>query len=304
MSRRAYRYRLLNVFALAGDVFSGNPLCVFDDAAGLADEEMQAIARQFNLTETAFLLPSALPQAMARVRIFKPDLEMPYAGHPILGAAHVVRSILQQGDAMTLELATGLIDVLGAGSHWKFRVPHSPRVRAPRATRGELAAALGLRDRDLGDKVMFIDTAVDQLIVPVASLEALYEVAPDPGAFRKVARSATREESVAYLWTIGEDGAIHARCLYLTNAGLLEDPATGSACGNLGGWMIANGDTEAGRWSVHQGNAAGRPSRLELELDGEGGIFVSGLVVELGAGVIELRADRTMATPPAGVPRR
>ena len=303
MSRRAYRYRLLNVFALASEPFSGNPLCVFDDAAGLADDEMQALARQFNLSETAFLLPSALPQATARVRIFKPDLELPYAGHPILGAAHVVRSVLQQGDAMALELATGLVDVLGAGSYWRFRVPHAPRVRAPRGTRGELAAALGLRERDLGGKALVVDTAVDQLVVPLASLEALYAVAPEPGAFRKLARSATREESVAYLWTVDDDGAFHARCLYLTNAGVLEDPATGAACGNLGGWMIANGDTEAGRWVVHQGRAAGRPSRLELELDGEGGIFVSGLVSELGAGVIELRADRSMATPPIGTRR-
>jgi PhzF family phenazine biosynthesis protein len=286
---RLFRYRVVNVFAVPGDPFSGNPLCVFEDAAGMTDVEMQALARQFNLTETSFLLPSALPTAMARVRIFKPDLEMPYAGHPILGAAHVVRAILQQGDAMQLELATGLIDVVAQGAWWKFRVPHAPRSRPHRGTRGELAEALGLRERDLGDKVMFVDTAVDQLIVPLARPELLYEVAPEPGAFAKLARSKTRRESVCYLWSVAEDGAFHARCLYLTNAGILEDPATGSAVGNLGGWMILNGDTEPGRWTVHQGQATGRPSRLELELTADGQIDVYGLVSEIGAGVIELR---------------
>jgi len=290
--RRVFRYRLVNVFAIPGEPFSGNPLCVFEDAAGLADAEMQALARQFNLTETAFLLPSALPSATARVRIFKPEFEMPFAGHPILGAAHVVRAIVASGDAMRLETKTGIVEVAAVASTWTVRVPHSPRVRPPRGTRGDLATALGLPLRDLGDKVMFVDTAVDQLIVPVASVEALYQVAPEPGAFARVARSATREESVAYLWSVGADGAFHARCLYITNAGILEDPATGSACGNLGGWMIANGDTEAGRWVVHQGQATGRPSRLELELDGEGGIFVHGLVVELGAGLIEIPPTR------------
>lgn len=285
---RAYRYRLLNVFAVPGEPLTGNPLCVFEDAVGLADDEMQRLARQFNLTETAFLLPSAHALAMARVRIFKPDLEMPYAGHPILGAAHVVRAIIEHADAMRLELATGLVEVHAVGDRWRLKVPHAPRARAPRATRGELAIALGVRERLLGDRPLVVDTAVDQLVVPVASVEAVYDLNPDPAAFAKVARSATRPESVAYVWSVADDGAIHARCLYRTNAGILEDPATGSACGNLGGWMIANGDTEAGRWLVHQGSAAGRPSRLELELDGEGGIYVAGLVTELGAGVIEL----------------
>ncbi|MCX5745785.1 MAG: PhzF family phenazine biosynthesis protein [Proteobacteria bacterium] len=97
---------------------------------------------------------------------------------------------------------------------------------------------------------------------------------------------------------MGLDGAFHARCLYLTNAGIVEDAATGSGCGNLGGWMIANGDTEAGRWVVHQGQATARPSWLELQLDGDGGIFVHGLVVELGVGVIDLPAPRAPTPRP------
>jgi len=97
-----YFYRLLNVFTVEGDRFSGNPLCVFEGARGLDDDVMQALALQFNLSETTFIFPS--DQATARVRIFTPHFEMPFAGHPTLGTAHVVRELAAAGDALTLEM--------------------------------------------------------------------------------------------------------------------------------------------------------------------------------------------------------
>ena len=94
-------YRIVNVFTRAGRL-TGNPLCVFEDGRGLDDGAMQALARQFNLSETTFILPS--DTATARVRIFTPAYEMPFAGHPTLGTAHVVRSLRDAGDALTLEM--------------------------------------------------------------------------------------------------------------------------------------------------------------------------------------------------------
>ncbi|MGE5182223.1 MAG: PhzF family phenazine biosynthesis protein, partial [Acidobacteriota bacterium] len=94
-------YRIVNVFTVDGDRLSGNPLCVFEDARGLTDTRMQALARQLNLSETTFVLPSE--RATARVRIFTPGFEMPFAGHPTLGTAHVVRA-MRGGDALTLEM--------------------------------------------------------------------------------------------------------------------------------------------------------------------------------------------------------
>src|SRR5258706_9740871 len=99
-----YRYRLVNVFTVNGAKLSGNPLCVFEDARGLDAAAMQALALQFNLSETTFLLPS--DAASAAVRIFTPTFEMPFAGHPTLGTAHVVRA-LRGGDAVTLATPAG-----------------------------------------------------------------------------------------------------------------------------------------------------------------------------------------------------
>src|SRR5499426_3738673 len=96
-----YAFRIVNVFTVDGDRLSGNPLCVFEDARGLTSEQMQALARQMNLSETTFVLPSE--RATAHVRIFTPGYEMPFAGHPTLGTAHVVRA-LRGGDQLALEM--------------------------------------------------------------------------------------------------------------------------------------------------------------------------------------------------------
>src|SRR5258706_9372328 len=105
-----YRYRLVNVFTVNGAKLSGNPLCVFEDARGMDDATMQALALQFNLSETTFLLPSTV--AAARVRIFTPVFEMPFAGHPTLGSAHVVRTLQATNDALTLETKAGVIPLI------------------------------------------------------------------------------------------------------------------------------------------------------------------------------------------------
>lgn len=90
-----HRYRIVNVFTIGADKFSGNPLCVFEDGRGLTEVTMHALALQFNLSETTFILPSE--RAMAKVRIFTPAFEMPFAGHPTLGTAHVVRALTGGG---------------------------------------------------------------------------------------------------------------------------------------------------------------------------------------------------------------
>src|SRR5436190_1833147 len=140
----SYAYRIVNVFAEAP--LEGNPLCVFEDGGGLGDATMQALALQFNLSETTFLLPSE--RATAHVRIFTPTFEMPFAGHPTLGSAHVVRSLKNAGDAVTLELRAGIIPVQAEGDVWTLEA-NPPKHRAPTATRGELAAMLSLNVSDL-----------------------------------------------------------------------------------------------------------------------------------------------------------
>ena len=119
----AYAYRIVNVFTQGRTVLSGNPLCVFERAQSLDAARMQALALQFNLSETTFILPSE--RASARVRIFTPAYEMPFAGHPTLGTAHVCRALGLGGDRLTLETARrdhpgardgGSLDAAGQGT--------------------------------------------------------------------------------------------------------------------------------------------------------------------------------------------
>ena len=116
-----YAFRLLNVFAES--TFGGNPLCVFEDARGLNESTMLALAAQFNLSETTFVLPS--DRASAQVRVFTPGYEMPFAGHPALGTAHVVRDVFQTGDNLTLEFQVGVVPVTARRDVWTFAAPHA-----------------------------------------------------------------------------------------------------------------------------------------------------------------------------------
>jgi PhzF family phenazine biosynthesis protein len=285
---RVYRFRIVNVFAIGDDCFSGNPLCVFENALGMSDPEMFALARQFNLTETAFVLPPSVAGATARVRIFKPSLEMPFAGHPILGAAHVVRAVAGTGNHLTLDLPAGLVEVNAHADTWFLRVPRAPETRVPAISEVDLAAALGLSASDLAGPHLFVDTGVDQLVVPLSSPGAVHAARPVVDLFAAAAHSATRDESVAYLWAPAAAGDIVARCFYVAHTGLLEDPATGSACANLGGWMLATGRPRPVRLEVHQGAEVERPSRLGLIVDVTGQIQIGGRVLELGSGSVKL----------------
>src|SRR5262245_51707315 len=112
-----YAFRIVNVFAESP--LAGNPLCVFEDGTGLDSATMQSLALQFNLSETTFILPS--DKATARVRIFTPTFEMPFAGHPTLGTAHVVRELAGAGDTLTLEVPAGTIPVQAQGDVWTLQ---------------------------------------------------------------------------------------------------------------------------------------------------------------------------------------
>ena len=169
-----YAFRIVNVFAESP--LAGNPLAVFEDARGLDEATMQALALQFNLSETTFVLPSDV--ATRRVRIFTPAFEMPFAGHPTLGTAHVVRDMAKAGDRLTLEMKAGNIPVVAEGDVWTLTA-NAPRHRAPAASREALASMLGLAANDLdGGPPLWIDTGSEQLIVPLASFDAVRRARP------------------------------------------------------------------------------------------------------------------------------
>lgn len=280
-------YRLLNVFTVAGDRLSGNPLCVFEDGRGLDAAVMQALARQLNLSETTFVLPPGRPDATARVRIFTPEFEMPFAGHPTLGTAQVVRALTGAGDRVALEMAAGLVEVRAAGDRWTLRAARAPAVRLPEAPADALAAMLGLQPGAVS-RPRWVDTGVAQLVLPVRSPAEVAAARPDPVLLARHGRAAPGGEAMAYAWAEAGPGEVVARFFFMAGGGVVEDPATGSACANLGGWLLDAGRRGPLRLGVDQGRAVGRPSRLELELTPDGAILVSGAVVELGRGTMRI----------------
>ena len=278
----AYAYRIVNVFTQARAVLSGNPLCVFERAQTLDAPRMQALALQFNLSETTFILPSE--RASARVRIFTPGYEMPFAGHPTLGTAHVCRTLGLGGDRLTLEMAAGIIPVRAAGDRWTFQA-NAPSWREVEEPRLALAAMLGLEERDIAERPLWVNAGREQLIVPLTSEAALRRVWVRAELLAQL-QSVHGQSQVYVFAPVGV--ALVARFFFPKGSAVLEDPATGSATANLGGWCLAMDRTLPCEFEISQGEYTGRPSALRLRVDAERQVLVSGDVIELGRGTINL----------------
>lgn len=278
----AYAYRIVNVFTRARATLSGNPLCVFERAQALDSLRMQALALQFNLSETTFILPSE--RANARVRIFTPDYEMPFAGHPTLGTAHVCRALGLGGDRLTLEMASGLVPVRASGDRWTLqsRPPTWREIEEPILT---VAAMLGLEERDVAARPLWVNAGMEQLVVPLSSEAAVRRVRIRGDLLEQM--KSTDGHSQVYVFAPAGAGLL-ARFFFPKGNAVLEDPATGSATANLGGWCVAMGRPLPCEFEISQGEYTGRPSSLRLRVDPEQQVQVSGDVIELGRGTINL----------------
>ena len=279
-----FKFRIVNVFAES--VLAGNPLCVFEDGRGLDAATMQALALQFNLSETTFILPAENASAVRRVRIFTPAFEMPFAGHPTLGTAHVVRELAGCGDRLQLEMQAGLIPVQAADDVWTLQA-NAPSWRDAGPSRAQLAQMLGIEETDVEDGALWVNTGSEQLVVPLASAEAVERCRPNVELLTRYS-VGTRRRGLAYVWSRIDAERIRVRFFFEKLGGLVEDPGTGSACANLGGWFIARGATLPLKSSVLQGDQVGRPCRLGLHVDASKRIFVSGRVIEIGRGEISM----------------
>jgi len=278
-----HRFRLVNVFTREREPLTGNPLCVFEDGADLGPATMQALALQFNLSETTFILPSVV--ADARVRIFTPRYEMAFAGHPTLGTAHVLRTLRPGLDSLRLELGAGCIPVRSEGDHWTLTAPESV-AREAGVTRAVIAEALTLTENDIGERPLWVKAGKEQLIVPLTSADAVRRASPRPAAFEQL--KSEDGLSMAYVFAPDGAGRLMARFFFPQGPIMLEDPATGSATANLGGWLLAMRHALPVEFEIAQGEATGRASVLRLQVSAEGRIAVGGEVVEIGAGSVQL----------------
>ncbi len=278
---RVLRYTLCDVFT--DRPLTGNALAVFTEAGGLEPDRMQALARELNLSESVFLLP-ARPGAHFRLRIFTPRREVPFAGHPILGAALVIgRSV--QLERLVLETGRGLVEVrIEREGDRPFRGWMSQPIPTitPFQPARPLLEALGLAEALL--PIELYDNGIRHALVAVREPAQVARLAPDLGQLAALPVEATSVFA-------GGGGAWKTR-VFAPIFGIGDDPATGSAAGPLGLHLVRHGlvlrETEL---AIDQGAEIGRPSRLLVCVHGDSDavqIEVGGQVVVLGRGELRL----------------
>jgi len=281
---RRYTFYQLDVFT--SRAFCGNPLAVFPDAENLSDEEMQTIAREMNLSETVFVLPSK--NALRRLRIFTPKQELPLAGHPVVGTWNL---LAQTG--ITPHTENGVVEIeqqLNVGVlpvEIEFRGGEPFRVVMTQSTfeageivsdEGEieqLASGLGLEISDFNSSralpIQAVSTGIKSLDVPLKSLDALKRCRIDAQLLSEVyLKHGAIGCHVFSFETIEKDSKIHAR-FFAPDDGIAEDAATGSAAGALAGYLVHHGAIDQNKFTVEQGDFINRPSRIFAEISGEKG---------------------------------
>ena len=297
-------YHVLDVFTTQR--FGGNPLAVVLDADGLDAARMQTIAREFNLAETVFVLKAQNPTHSARVRIFTPAIEMPFAGHPTVGTAVLLAQLKSPspqagGDALVvLEEQIGPVRVgvrlpPGSAPFAEFDAPRLPQESGTLPPAERLAAALGLIPAEIGfenHRPTKFAAGNTFAFIPVASLEAI--------AKAHVASShwsgAIQGGIGAYLYcrqTVHINSAFHAR-MFAPDHGVPEDPATGSAAASFAGVVHRFDALPDGQHKrvIEQGFEMGRPSLIDLSLHVQGGkleaVRIGGHAVRVAEGTIEV----------------
>jgi trans-2,3-dihydro-3-hydroxyanthranilate isomerase len=298
-----YPYVVLDVFTERP--LAGNALAVVFDAGGLDAARMQAVAREFNLSETVFVLPAENPVHSARLRIFTPRKELPFAGHPTVGTAVALARRIAAGDAerheqmLVLEEGGGAIRcgvfIKGERSgHAIFDAAKVPEALTVESDRDEIAAALGLLPAEIGfenHQPSAFTVGLAYTFVPVRDLQTIARVRPAPGRWSAAFGGPTGAAYVYCRQTEGADNDFHAR-MFAPDLGFGEDPGTGSAAAAFAG-VVQRFDRPPGgghRYVIEQGFEMGRPSNMVLELDVENGaieaVRVGGDAVVVAEGMV------------------
>jgi trans-2,3-dihydro-3-hydroxyanthranilate isomerase len=299
------RYDFVQVDVFTDKAFGGNQLAVFLDGRGLTSSEMQALAREMNFSESTFVLPSDLPEAARRVRIFTPAEELPMAGHPTVGTAWVLAArgdLPLTGDTTEATLALEIgpvalqIDSEGGQPSFVWMSHRRPEFGPVRSDADAVAQALGATAADLRHDlpIQVVSTGLPYLFVPFRSLEGIGRCRPNRTALAGLYSSDT--PLAVYLFTMETttpDVFVHGRMFAPHVVDIPEDPATGSAAAPMAAYMsrygLAPGGPEA-RFICEQGIEVGRPSRIHMEVRRQGeeidGLRIGGQAVIVGEGTI------------------
>lgn len=277
------RYAFWTVDVFTDREFGGNPLAVIPYANGLSDEQMQLIAREFNLSETAFVLPPESPEHTFRLRIFTPARELPFAGHPTLGAAFVLGlcgrvELKNESTRIVFGESVGAVpvEIRSAGGKPVFTrltTARLPEWGPPPPPSEIIAAMLSLDPTDVlddaHDEPQAISCGMPFLFAPLASIDAVRRARLNWEWWNQYLASAWAPQIYAFSFEVETGGAsIHARA-FTHAVGIEEDPATGSAASGLAGYLAKRERLRDGttRWRVEQGLEMGRPSLIDLEAD-------------------------------------
>jgi trans-2,3-dihydro-3-hydroxyanthranilate isomerase len=291
-----HRFYTLDVFT--NNRFEGNPLAVFTDGDGLSDDQMLAIAREMNLSETVFVQKPTEEEALARLRIFTTKEELKLAGHPVIGTWFLLAELgvvpAQDGGVHILqETGAGILPVeirFKDGRPQRVTMTQKEAIFKPaKISKKQLASALGILPKDFDPKLQpeFVSTGIFNLMVPLRNRAALGKIAMKMTELRHL---QGKNATMAYCFALGPNGKAFSRGMLPWE--LYEDAATGSAAGSLGAYLVRNGKLAPGHTlSILQGAEMGRPSHIEVEVTQSGKKLVprvSGAAVKVFEGTIRV----------------
>lgn len=287
--RRSLKFYQADVFT--GDPFGGNPVAVFPDAQGLSDYQLQQIAREMNLSETVFVLPPTDEAAIVRLRIFTPTQELPFAGHPVLGTFYVLAQLglIAATDGVTRVMQECNIGLFSVELHARegevtlvVMTQPKPEFLGPVGAMEdvyEIARALGLPKYVITEMkwpIEVVSTGLPVIIVPVRTLTAVRSIQPDASAIMDLCSRFGANGLMAFTTvTVEPSATVHAR-MFAPSIGILEDPATGSASGALGAYLVQNGVVDVAPTTeivIEQGYEIERPSQIFVRVESDDDII-------------------------------
>jgi trans-2,3-dihydro-3-hydroxyanthranilate isomerase len=299
VSRNRRRYLVLDVFT--DTAYGGNPLAVLPEAEGLTEIQMQRIAREFNLSETAFVRPPRNRGETHRLRIYTPARELPFAGHPTVGAALALAEEGWPEDEFVFGEGIGPVRVSlrqqkQGRSAWLWAAkmpelgPGPPPVDA-------LAALVSLRTTDIlaGDwGPVAVSAGIPFLVIPVRDAATLARAELDVNRWREILKDWWADQVYVVAPLDGPQGTRYRARMFAPSLGFLEDPATGAAAAAFPGWLVPRLGARDGilTVTVEQGMEMGRPSTLMIEIELSGGVItvvrVGGMAVPVAEGTIRV----------------
>ncbi|HEY7877355.1 MAG TPA: PhzF family phenazine biosynthesis protein [Gemmatimonadaceae bacterium] len=300
------RARFVTCDVFTNRLFGGNPLAIFPDASGIPETALLPIAREFNLSETVFVYPAEQPEHTRRLRIFTPAAEIPFAGHPTIGAAHALATlghvrVRGAETQLVFEEGVGPVPVLvratnGTPTFAQLTAAQAPEIGPPTPGRSVLADMLSLEAADiLGGMVapQGVSCGLPFLIVPLRDRDAVRRAKVRVDHWESSLKSYWAPQILVFSRDPELEGSDLRVRVFVPGLSVPEDPATGSAATALGAYLAAR-DTQADatlRWVAEQGIEMGRPSILEIIVEKTGGeigaVRVGGETVMVSAGEIE-----------------